>query len=532
LKTYGSGNLLVDLTGTGSAVRITGTDTSLKFDTRTAGDTDYWMGVQDDAGGDDDDKLMIGKSLTGGSIPFMTFDVNGNVGVATTTPNYKLEVSGDIKIGDSGSTIPRLILGSSSADGTAANGAMIYNTTTNKFRCYQNGGWTDCIGTGGPGTSYSFTNGLTSTSSTVTLGGALTGDTTLSDAGFNLYFAGSTGKLGVGTTAPGAKLHVEGNGTYSALFMSGNVGIEVTAPSEALDLGGASANMTFSNATGPHQIKTGGSTHLVLMPGGNVGINTTSPGAKLHVVGNGTNSAVFMTGNVGIGTTLPAHNTSIVGSLASNQYVLNVSNLTSTNATTTRLLRLSVGSATGAGQTLARFVHFVAGGTTESNGTIIGRIRQNNAAVLYDTTGADFAEYFDVIGPVQTGDIIATSKDGNVIARENQPLLGVASDASGFVGNAKGENPEGYIVGLLGQIYTKVSTINGPIHKGDNITSSSITGMGKKMTQPGYTIGRALEDFDPDHGVGQRNDCPSGTASGVTCGAVKVMVSARAAANE
>jgi hypothetical protein len=152
------------------------------------------------------------------------------------------------------------------------------------------------------------------------------------------------------------------------------------------------------------------------MPGGNVGINTTSPGAKLHVVGNGTNSAVFMTGNVGIGTTLPAHNTSIVGSLASNQYVLNVSNLTSTNATTTRLLRLSVGSATGAGQTLARFVHFVAGGTTESNGTIIGRIRQNNAAVLYDTTGADFAEYFDVIGPVQTGDIIATSKDGNVIA--------------------------------------------------------------------------------------------------------------------
>jgi hypothetical protein len=393
LRTYNAGNLAIDLTGTGSAVQITGTDTSLVFDTRTAGDTDYWMGIQDNANSTDDDLFMIGKSLTSGSSPFVVINTNGNVGIGTTAPGaklqvvgngtraaiftsgnvgigttapgYALEVSGDIKIGDSGSTIPRLILGSSSADGTAANGAMIYNTTTNKFRCYQNGGWTDCIGTGGPGTSYSFTNGLTSTSSTVTLGGALTGDTTLSDAGFNLYFAGSTGKLGVGTTAPGAKLHVEGNGTYSALFMSGNVGIEVTAPSEALDLGGASANMTFSNATGPHQIKTGGSTHLVLMPGGNVGINTTSPGAKLHVVGNGTNSAVFMTGNVGIGTTLPAHNTSIVGSLASNQYVLNVSNLTSTNATTTRLLRLSVGSATGAGQTLARFVHFVAGGTTE-----------------------------------------------------------------------------------------------------------------------------------------------------------------------
>ena len=117
-------------------------------------------------------------------------------------------------------------------------------------------------------------------------------------------------------------------------------------------------------------------------------------------------------------------------------------------------------------------------------------------------------------------------EQGKVIARENQPLLGVASDASGFVGNSKGENPEGYMIGLLGQIYTKVSTINGAIHKGDNITSSSITGMGKKMTQPGYTIGRALEDFDPDHGVGQRNPCPTGAPSGITCGSVKVMVSA------
>ena len=92
LKTYGSGNLLVDLTGTGSAVRITGTDTSLKFDTRTAGDTDFWMGVQDDAAGDDDDKLMIGKGLAGGSIPYVTLDTNGNVGVGTTSPNYKVSL--------------------------------------------------------------------------------------------------------------------------------------------------------------------------------------------------------------------------------------------------------------------------------------------------------------------------------------------------------------------------------------------------------------------------------------------------------
>ncbi len=32
--------------------------------------------------------------------------------------------------------------------GSATNGAMYYNSNSNKFRCYQNGGWTDCIGAG------------------------------------------------------------------------------------------------------------------------------------------------------------------------------------------------------------------------------------------------------------------------------------------------------------------------------------------------------------------------------------------------
>ena len=48
------------------------------------------------------------------------------------------------------STSAGLNLGSTTADPSApANGDMYYNSSTHKFRCYQNGAWTDCIGSGG-----------------------------------------------------------------------------------------------------------------------------------------------------------------------------------------------------------------------------------------------------------------------------------------------------------------------------------------------------------------------------------------------
>ncbi len=71
-------------------------------------------------------------------------NINKRLGIKTSNPNYALEVNGDIKTGD-GST---LILGSKvSPDPTAENGAMYYNTTSNKFRCYENNTWIDCIHT-------------------------------------------------------------------------------------------------------------------------------------------------------------------------------------------------------------------------------------------------------------------------------------------------------------------------------------------------------------------------------------------------
>lgn len=40
---------------------------------------------------------------------------------------------------------------SAASDPSGTNGQIFYNSTTNKFRCYENGAWADCIGSGGGG---------------------------------------------------------------------------------------------------------------------------------------------------------------------------------------------------------------------------------------------------------------------------------------------------------------------------------------------------------------------------------------------
>ena len=77
-----------------------------------------------------------------------------------------------------------LVLDSATADPTTGyNGASYYNTSTNKFRCYQNSAWTDCIGAGGGGSTLaaSYTAGSSSTDQTLLLTNADGGGLVLKD---------------------------------------------------------------------------------------------------------------------------------------------------------------------------------------------------------------------------------------------------------------------------------------------------------------------------------------------------------------
>lgn len=76
-------------------------------------------------------------------------NASGNIGLqpagSSTTANVQIGAGG------SGSSSPDLLaldVKSTAGDPAGFEGAMYYNNNTNKFRCYQESAWTDCIGSG------------------------------------------------------------------------------------------------------------------------------------------------------------------------------------------------------------------------------------------------------------------------------------------------------------------------------------------------------------------------------------------------
>lgn len=107
------------------------------------------------------------------------------------------------------------------------------------------------------------------------------------------------------------------------------------------------------------------------------------------------------------------------------------------------------------------------------------------------------ATYVPITGKdIQSGDIISAQNGGFV--RSNIPydalLYGVVSDNPALdIQDTTVE--DGRFVITSGQAYVRVSTGNGPIKKGDFITSSKTPGVGQRVDRNGFSIGMALEDY-------------------------------------
>ncbi len=210
---------------------------------------------------------------------------SGTLTVANITP------SGNLTIGTSDTTGTLLILDTKtdSGDPSGTNGGMYYNSNSNKFRCYQNGSWVDCIGAG----SSLFTDGgavsyLTSTTDDFVLGGTSstnsaffvdvsTGMTVLGNASLAgvLGLADGFGNGGViGLTSGGVgdgHLYFQADGTNNVVAQFGtasNAVFEVSTPGgQSLFWNDLRVNGTLA-LTGSTDLVTESNQHLTIAPNG------------------------------------------------------------------------------------------------------------------------------------------------------------------------------------------------------------------------------------------------------------------------
>jgi hypothetical protein len=238
----------------------------------------------------DNNKLKFSSSWDfGANSTRMTVTTDGNVGIGTHTPQYRMDVNGAVNAteyringvplaGNSG------VLHAHSNQSTHTQGAWLewnrLNGDGGTWLLNQKG-----LGPGG------FNFGEVSTTNTVTT---------------RMKIA-SNGNVGIGANNPAGLLHLSAQADTELVLESLTTGLEAGRSWSLL------SKREFSlDGTPTFQIRdrTANQPRLVISQGGNVGVGTTVPTQKLHVVGN-----VTASGNVGIGTTTPATKLDVRGDI-------------------------------------------------------------------------------------------------------------------------------------------------------------------------------------------------------------------------
>jgi|GEM_PF-2513957 len=300
-------------TGLNGNLTITKADPSIILDVTTATDTDFWMGVQDDAGGDDDDLFQIGDGTTPGTNPFLTVNTSGYVGIGTVTPNITGLAGKILTVSSttSGTLAALELQGNRTGDNQAA--AVIY--------AYQ--------GANNLGSIYFLRTNSQENS------GSISFNTVAAGSGAERVRISHSGYMGVNTTGPDRRLDILDasnpqlrltytDGTVYTDFQTGANGGSALTGSALTATGaiGLSDSFTITNATASASqygeklaVTSTGATASTLY-GKHISFTDATATANtvygLYVdaaTGNAadtTYAAAFMNGNVGIGTTTPS----------------------------------------------------------------------------------------------------------------------------------------------------------------------------------------------------------------------------------
>ncbi len=115
----------------------------------------------------------------------------------------------------------------------------------------------------------------------------------------NALFLGANGRVGLGTSLPGATLDIlSGNSPTLRFSQDGSLGFAA----QSWDLGGNEngffINDVNNSLASPFQIRSGAPSNSLFVAGsGNLGVGTAAPSEKLHVVGN-----AIISGNLELGS--------------------------------------------------------------------------------------------------------------------------------------------------------------------------------------------------------------------------------------
>lgn len=263
---------------------------------QTSNDAAIYM----DAGGGAYGRIQATNAAGDTPINLALVPFGGNVGVGTTAPTGKLDIVGG------GIRAASMTYTGLATLATGSNGMFYYDTTLNKFRCYENGGWINCSS----GTSQWITNGT------------------------SIYYP--TGNVGISTGTPFKQLEIKGSGNRPMLMISDSNGFRgglqynsvngmqmrtnVYRDDAGTDIvpitNKSSWDIINGNGDGVDDIflirrsSTGTSTpsfssFFVVNNAGNVGIGTASPRKRLHLYdGLGLNNDSITIGdgiNFGVG---------------------------------------------------------------------------------------------------------------------------------------------------------------------------------------------------------------------------------------
>ncbi|HSS22506.1 MAG TPA: hypothetical protein VLL54_20715 [Pyrinomonadaceae bacterium] len=319
-------------------------------------------------------------------------------------------------------------------------------------------------------------------------------------SGANVYY--NNGNVGIGTTSPAASLLHLQSATHTYLRIGAPLGSQ-SAIAFNDDSNGQDIVLYRRDGTRDFSIWTATSLNVLnVTQAGNVGIGTTTPnksgGTKALTVNGSTDSIYELAiGDVRKGTVYHDGSELSLNNNANGPLVLRTNN--------TEKLRIDAGGNVGIGATSTGSKLHVAGDGRFTGNLVV----DGNIAAKYQ----DVAEWVESSQQLSAGTVVVLdqSKSNQVIASScayDTRVAGVISLQPGIALGEKSDNK--VLVATTGRVRVKVDATTAPIHVGDLLVTSDLSGVAKKseplnlggaqIHRPGTLIGKALEPLEKGTG--------------------------------